>query len=394
MDKVAVVGVGMTDVGIFPERKPMELALEAIVSAVRDAGIDKESIEAVSTTPVGYMVDHRKFLAQRMAEYLGIPTGSMVEVDCGGCSSILALRHLALEIEAGRIETGLVYSSHWELSTSQMREDHAEQKHLVRLANAVYGSYDSRFGVMSPVVYYAMCTQRYMFECGVQPEQIAELPVVLRHNASGNPHAMYRDPITVDDVLSSRVLSPPIHLLESCPLSHGAAAVVLASERRARELSRKPVLLTGYGEAHDASHFMPYYGDMSRFPAVERSGREAYRAAGTDPSRIDVAEVYGAFAGVELMCYEELGFFGRGEAPRAVSEGRTLIGGEVAINTSGGRLSLGHAAYATPLFEVFEITKQLRGEAGDRQVEGAKIGMVQAEHGMVNGSVVLLMEAV
>jgi acetyl-CoA C-acetyltransferase len=392
MKNVAVAGVGMTDVGVFPNAHPFDLGLQTILEALADSRLDKDEIGAIFCTKTGYMVDNYMFVHQRMAEYLQIPTKSIGEVDCGGASSLVALHHVASEIALGRIEAGLVFASHWEYSTKHMIEHFAEEQHILRLANGLYGSYDSRLGVVSPIAYYAMCQQRYMQECGVTPEQVALLPVVLRENAALNPHAMYKEPLTVDEVLNSPVLSPPIRLLESCPLAHGAAAVVLASEDRARQVSDNPVVITGFGEAHDDAHFIPASAEMSRFPAVRRSAEEAYSAAGTGPEDIDVAEVYGAFAGPELMCYEELGFFERGEAPTALEAGRTRAGGDLVINTSGGRLSLGHPAFATPLFEVFEITTQLRGEAGSRQVPDAKRGLVQAEHGMINGSVVLVME--
>lgn len=285
-----------------------------------------------------------------------------------------------------------MYSAHWELPPSRFRVEYADWQHVVRMANAVYGSYDSRFGVLSPLQYYAMCQQRWMLETGVTPEQVASLPVALRDNASKNPRAFYREPITVEEVLASPMLSPPIHRLESCPMSAGGAAVVLASEERARRVWDAVPVLTGYGEAHDDSHFMPSIGDMSHFPCVRRSATEAFAAAAVGPTDIDVAEVYGAFAGAELMCYEELGFFGRGEAPAVVESGRTRIAGDVPINTSGGRLSFGHPAFATALLEIFEVVTQLRGEAGERQVPDAGRGLVHAEHGMVNGSVVMIME--
>jgi acetyl-CoA acetyltransferase len=393
MRNVAIAGVGMTDVGIFEDVHPFELALSAILDAIADSRLEKREIGAVFATKTGYMVDNYMFVPQRMSEYLQIPTRVAGEVDCGGASALVALRHVALEIATGRIDAGLVFASHWELTPRYLMVHHAEVKHLVRVANGVYGSYDSRLGVLSPIPYYAMCQQRYMRECDVTLEQIAALPVVLRDFASNNPRAMHRKPITVEDVLSSTMLCPPIRLLDSCPLAHGAAAVVLASEEKARQVTGNAVVITGYGEAHDETHFMPYVADMSHFPAVERSAAEAYDTAGVRPADIQVAEVYGAFAGPELMCYEELGFFERGEAPAAVEAGRTRLGGEVVINTSGGRLSLGHPAFATPLLEVFEVVTQLRGGAGERQVPGAKLGLVQAEHGMVNGSVVLIMEA-
>lgn len=392
MRNVAVAGVGMTDVGLFPDSHPFDLGVQAILEALADSRLDRSEIGALFSTKTGYMVDNYMFVHQRIAEYLRIPTKSTAEVDCGGASSLVALRHVAAEIALGRIDAGLVFASHWEYSPDHMIRHFAEEQHILRLANGLYGSYDSRLGVISPIPYYAMCQQRYMHDCDVSPEQVASLPVVLRDFAAMNPHAMHKEALTVEEVMSSTVLCPPIRLLESSPLAHGAGAVVLASEEKARQVRDHPVVITGFGEAHDDTHFMPRVADMSRFPAVRSSADEAYSAAGAGPDGIDVAEVYGAFAGPELMCYEELGFFERGEAPGAVESGRTRIGGDVVINTSGGRLSLGHPALATPLFEVFEITTQLRGEAGPRQVPEAKRGLVQAEHGLVNGSVVLIME--
>lgn len=392
MRNVAIAGIGMTDIEPLQDQYPADLGIRAIVAAIEDSHLDKQEMQALFGTPTGYMADHHKFECQRIVEYLRIPMRSTGEFDCGGTSAMTALRHVALEIAAGRIDAGIVYAAHWELPPARLRVEHADWQHLVRMANAVYGSYDSRFGVLSPLHYYAMCQQRYMHETGADPEQIASLPVVLRDNASKNPRAFYRDPITVEDVLASPVLSPPIHLLESCPMSSAGAAVVLASEDRARQVRDQVPVITGYGEAHDDSHFMPSVGDMSHFPCVSRSSAEAFKAASLAPDQIDVAEVYGAFAGAELMCYEELGFFGRGEAPAAVESGRTRIGSETPINPSGGRLSLGHPAFATALLEIFEVVTQLRGQSDERQVDGATRGLVHAEHGMVNGSVVMILE--
>lgn len=392
MRNVAVAGIGMTDIGEYDYAYPADMAVQAIVAAIADSRLEKKEIQALFGTPTGYMVDHHRFECQRIAEYLRMPVLSTGEFDCGGTSAMTALRHVALEIAAGRIDAGLVYASHWELTPRRLRAEHADWQHVVRLANAVYGSHDSRFGVLSPLQYYAMCQQRWMFETGVTAEQVAWLPVVLRDNACMNPRAFYREPITVEDVLASPVLSPPIRRLEACPMSAGAAAVVLASEERARQVRDAVPVVTGYGEAHDDSHFMPAIGDMSHFPCVSRSASEAFATAGLRPADMDVAEVYGAFAGAELMCYEEIGFFDRGEAPEAVRSGRTRPGGETPINTSGGRLSLGHPAFATVLLEVFEVVTQLRGDAEGRQVEDARRGLIHAEHGMVNGSAVMILE--
>jgi acetyl-CoA acetyltransferase len=258
--------------------------------------------------------------------------------------------------------------------------------------NRFFSSYDARYGVISVAPYYAMYTQRYMYEFDISPREIARLPTVLRENAMKNPYAQYRDPITVEDVLNSRIVCPPIHLLESAPLSDGAAAIVLASKEKAEELGHEPILITSLGEFHDASSFMPVIQDFTTFESVQKSAEEAFKAANIKPQDVDVAEVYGPFAGVELMIYEDLGFFKKGEAPGAVEEGKTEIEGEIPLNTSGGRLSLGHPWYVTPLLEVIEIVLQLRGQAGERQVPDARIGLVQCEHGAVNGSMVMILE--
>jgi len=232
-----------------------------------------------------------------------------------------------------------------------------------------------------------------MLEYGVREEEIAHVPVVLRRNAASNPLAQFRDPISVEDVLASRVVSPPVHLLECCPMSEAGAAVVLASEDAARRLGRDAVWITGMGEWHDASHFTPARGRIDRFPAVERSAAQALASAGIGPGDVDVAEVYGVFAATELITYEAIGFFPEGRAARAVVGGATGPGERPAINPSGGRLSLGHPPTVTPILETIEVASQLAGRAGPRQVRPARIGLVQAEHGMENGSIVFVLEA-
>jgi acetyl-CoA acyltransferase len=237
-----------------------------------------------------------------------------------------------------------------------------------------------------------MATQRYMLEHGVKPEEIAALPVALRRSAAGNPFAQFRDPITVDDVLASRVVSPPIHLLECCPMSEGGGAIVLASETAAGRLGRDAVWITGMGEWHEPTHFTPASGRIDRFPAVARSAAEAYARAGIGPADVDVAEVYGAFAATELITYEEMGFFGEGVAAKAVAEGAAGAAARPRLNPSGGRLSLGHPPTVTPILEAIEVAAQLAGRAGARQATPARTGVVQAEHGMDNGSLVFVLE--
>jgi acetyl-CoA acetyltransferase len=245
---------------------------------------------------------------------------------------------------------------------------------------------------MTAVPCYALSAQRYMHEHSIAPEQVAELPVRLRAKAMLNPRAELREPITVADVLASRMVSPPIHKLEAPPWSDGAACVLVASEQWARKRSLDPVSLTGWGEAHDSSNFVTFEAGLTAFPWVRDSATRALAQAGRSLDELDVAEVYGAFAPAELMTYEAMGLFGPGEAPAAVAHGDTAPGGRIPINTSGGRLSLGHPPQATPLLELQEVCEQLTGEAEGRQVTDAAVGLVQAEHGAMNGSAVAILE--
>jgi acetyl-CoA acetyltransferase len=232
-----------------------------------------------------------------------------------------------------------------------------------------------------------------MHEHDVGPAEVAELPVRLRAHAALNERAEHREPITVADVLASRVVSPPIHKLEAPPWSDGAACVLVASEEWTRRRNREAIALTGWGEAHDSSNFVALGPGLTQLPWMSQALEEALARAGRTLEDIDVAEIYGAFAASELLTYEQMGLFGPGEAPAAVARGETSLGGRLPVNTSGGRLSLGHPPQATPLLEVQEIFEQLTGRAGERQVVGARAGLVQAEHGVMNGSVVAVLEA-
>ena len=317
----------------YGERTAGELSLGAIRSALADAGLTPRDVDGLYTTQIGWFALQEKFLSQRMAETLAIETRAQMEVECGGASS--------------------------------------------------------PYGVVAVIVLYAMSAQAYAAEHGLTPEDLAGVAVTLRRHAQPNPLAFLRTPITLGDVLASRVVSPPLRFLECAPWADGAAAVVLVGDDRAGE---RAVRVAGIGEAHDATSFAPLTGDVSRFPNAARAAADAYARAGVGPGELDVAEVYGAFGATELQLYEELGLAGPGEAPRAVAAGRTTYGGDLVVNPSGGRLSLGHPPYATPLYETVEIVSQLRGEAGERQVPSARLGLVHAEHGMVNGSGVAILE--
>jgi benzoylsuccinyl-CoA thiolase BbsB subunit len=368
----------------YGEQTAHQLSLTAIRAALKDAALKPADVDGLYTTQVGWFAVQEKFLAQRMAETLGIRARAQMEVECGGASSLVALRAAVADVAAGRVENALVWAADVEIPTKRMDPE----KHLpiVTQGRTWYGPYVSAYGVVAVVALYAMSAQAYMHRHGVSAEAVAALPVTLRKHAKNNPLAFLRDEITLDDVLSSRMVSPPLHFLECAPWADGAAAVVVSSDDEG-------VMVRAFGEAHDPTSFAPLTGDVARYESAARAAVDAYDAAGITAADIDVAEVYGAFAVTELQLYEELGFAEPGQAAEKVAAGRTTYGGDVVINPSGGRLSLGHPPYVTPLYEVIEVVEQLRGRAGDRQVKNPRWGLAHAEHGMVNGSVVAIFES-
>jgi acetyl-CoA acetyltransferase len=385
---VRIAGVGAVECRRWHgERSAHELALDAIRSALADAGIAARDVDGLYTTQIGWFAIQEKFLAQRMAETLAISTRAQLEAECGGASSLVALRVAAADVSSGRVDVALVWAADVEIPVKLF--DPSRHVHLIEQARSFYGPYVRPYGVVGAVPLYAMSAQAYMHTHGVTPEQAAAVSVLLRSHAKDNPLAYLRDPITAGDVLGSRIVSPPLHFLECAPWADGAAAVVLVNESRVGE---RGVRIRSFGEAHDPSSFAPLEGPIERFPNAGRAAADAYERAGVSPGDLDVAEVYGPFSVEELQLYEELGFAGPGEAARLVIDGITTYGGDLVVNPSGGRLSFGHPPYATPLYETVEIVTQLRGEAGPRQVDGARLGLVHAEHGMVNGSLVVILE--
>jgi acetyl-CoA acetyltransferase len=258
--------------------------------------------------------------------------------------------------------------------------------------NSIYGPWLAPYGVVAALPLYALSAQRYMHLHGITPEAVAELPVRLRKNAARNPRAELREAITVEDVLGSRVVCPPIHKLEAAPWSDGGAAVLVCSSELARSRRLSGAALTGWGEQHDDANFIPFGKELSAFPWIGAATDQALARASRARQELDVAEIYGAFAPAEYMTYEAMGLFGPGEAPAAVARGETAPDGALPINPSGGRIAMGHPPQATPLLEVGEIFEQLTGTAGERQIPGAAIGLVQAEHGMMNGAAVAVLE--
>jgi acetyl-CoA acetyltransferase len=243
--------------------------------------------------------------------------------------------------------------------------------------------FEGEFG-FTPPAFFALVAEAYMRRTGATRETFAQVAVKNRAHARFNAYAQYRDPVTVEQVLSSKTIAGPLTLLSCCPTGDGAAAAVLVSARAARRLGGGRFvrvlgtgLQSGFGDPTATGHF-----EVDRTTA-----RCAYEQAGVSPADIDVAEVHDAFTATEVMHYEDLLLCPPGEGPKYVAEGLTAMGGTIPVSTSGGLLSKGHPLGATGIAQVHEIVTQLRGEAGPRQVPDARVGLTHCAGGFLGGDV-------
>ena len=232
-ERPVIVSCGSTAIGRHPGRTPSELGIEALDRALERVSLDPGELEGLFLVPHGYARVQAPIRPQRVAEELGLQLSALVEVECGGTSSMLAFKAACQEIATGRIELAAVIGAQAERDLFASGMDEGDLDRIGQLASMV-GPYVAPYGVFMAVPCYALSAQRYMHEQGVEPAAVAELPVRLRAHAALNPRAEHRDPITVEDVLASRVVSPPIHKLEAPPWSDGAACVIVASAGWAR----------------------------------------------------------------------------------------------------------------------------------------------------------------
>jgi acetyl-CoA acetyltransferase len=235
---------------------------------------------------------------------------------------------------------------------------------------------------------YAMAARRHMHQYGTTSEQLAEIAVVTRRHAALNPRAMYRESITIQDVLNSRMIADPLHLLDCCVVTDGGGAVLVTTEERARDLKQKPVFLLGSSESHSHTNIsqMP---DLTTTTAAV-TGPRAFAEADIRPTDVDMAMIYDSFTITVLILLEDLGFCKKGEGGAFVQNGRIALGGELPINTDGGGLSSNHPGMRG-IFLMIEATRQLRGQCGPRQVEGAKIAVAHGSGGFLSSQVTTIL---
>lgn len=365
MSRVGIVGIGHTAFGRRTDASVQELAAEAFRAALADAGLERDAIDASVIAAVPEYHKQRS-LAGVVQEYLGLlpkPTW-LTEVACASGSA--AIRTGWLEIMAGVHEVVAVIGCQkmTEISTAEV---------LALMGRVGEVQWESSFGTTFPG-YYAMFARRHMHEFGTTRAQLTSVAVKNHHYGAMNPVAMFRREVTAAKAEASEPVASPFNVFDCCANADGAACVILASESRARALKRPVVWLTGMGAA-TASMSVLQRPSLTGLPSARAAAEQAYAMAGVDAKRVRVADVHDCFTIAEVMAYEDLGFCAPGEGGRFVEEKRSWIGGDTPVNVDGGLKAKGHPIGATGVSMTCEIVKQLRGEAGERQVPGADIGL-------------------
>ncbi|MCY3857348.1 MAG: thiolase [Gammaproteobacteria bacterium] len=361
---VAVVGASeTTELGRIPHLSQMQLHADGAFNALADAGLSVSDIDGIATAGAS-PVD--------LTHYLGLEPHWIDGTSVGGCSFLIHVRHAVAAIEAGYCETVLI--THGESGRSGIGRGGGGGG-----AASFASQFEVPYGPMGPTTLFGIGVLRYMKQYGMTHEQLASVAVAQREWAGMNPRAMYRDPITVEDVLASRVIAYPFHLLECCLVTDGGGALILTAADRAKDFPQPPVYILGTGESVE-SPMISQMADLTSSRNFRIAGGDAMKAAGVTHGDVDHLMVYDAFAHLPIFGLEDLGFVERGEAGPFIEEGNTRPGGRLPLNTNGGGLSYTHTGMYG-MFALQESVRQVRGQA-PAQVDGVNVSVCLGVGGM------------
>lgn len=369
--KFAIAGVATFGCGEAPGYTDMELLAQAARLAVADAGLTMKDIDGLCTASASSTM-----WSMPVVEYLGIRPRFVDATMIGGSSFIAHLMPAMQALESGQCDAVLVAYGSAQRTSTLSRKEIGKARLLMDPQ-----PYEHPYQPMLPMSAYALAASRHMHEFGTTRRQLAQVAVSARQWARKNADAFMRDPLTVDDVLNSRMVSDPLTVRDACLVTDGGGAYVLVRADRARDLPQPPVYVLGQGTAV-WNRQISSMADLT-VTAATQSGRDAYAMAGMGPKDIDVAELYDAFTINTLLFLEDLGFCAKGEAGAFVEEGNISPGGSLPVNTNGGGLSWGHPGMYG-IFAAIEGVRQLRGNAGDSQVAGAQTAIVHGNGGTLS----------
>ena len=368
MREVAIIGVGSTLFGKLPEKLPYELGAEAARAAIEDAGIRQRDLQfAYCANLYGGMV-----IGQAIMGEIGVTDIELTNVENACAGGTTALRKAWWDIASGLYDTGLVVGVE-SISTSPIAG---------KLIPPAKGDITGELG-MNMVAKFALTQRRYMDTYNISLEQIAQVSVKNHRNGCLNPYSQYRKELTIEEIINSRPICEPITLLQCCPASDGAAAAILVSGDMAKNYNSTPITIAA--SVLRSGDYSFRWQDITFSDMTYKCVNDAYEMASLGPADIDVCELHDAFAVNELMHYVELGFCDKGEEVRLLEDGITEIGGKLPVNTSGGLLSKGHPVSASGVAQIAELVWQLRGQAGERQVANARVGLAHVIGGEVTG---------
>lgn len=368
----AIVGASTFGIGKCPGVSSVDMAAKAALLALADAGIALSEVDALYTS-----APNEALGGLELAEYLGIVPKV---TDCnrtGGSAFEVYVQQAALALEAGLIDCALIAYGANPASNPPPGVGMTRQS-----------PWEAPYKPLAPISSYALAASRHMHLYGTTREQMAEVAVAARQWAQRNPEAAVRDPLTVEDVLKARMLSDPITVRDCCLYNDGAAAIVMVRSDRAKDCAQPPVHVLG--AAHAVTH-----REISSMPdltvtGAAISGGQAFAQAGVKPADMDVVMLYDAFTITPILFLEDLGFCPKGEGGRFVSGGHIAPGGGLAVNTNGGGLSCVHPGMYG-LFLLVEATRQLRGEAGERQVKDARLALAHGNGGVLSSQATVIL---
>lgn len=372
--KTAIVGAATFGQGKAPGYEASDLAAIASSMALEDAGLTLADVDGLffchPTDTMGGL---------SFAQYLGIQPKVTDNNRTGGSAFQTYVEHAAYLLDAGAIDCALIaYGSNQATATGK----------LVSTVQPM--RYEAPYKPLNPVSSYALAAARYMHQYGATREQLGAVAVAARQWAQLNPEAYKRDPLTLEDYLGSRMVSDPLSVLDCCLVTDGAAAVVMTRADRARDLKKAPVQVLG--AAAETHHREIGWLDDLTVTAAARSGQRAYARAGVGPADMDVVQLYDAFTINTILFLEDLGFCPKGEGARFVQDGRIAPGGALPVNTNGGGLSCCHPGMYG-LFPIVEAVRQLRDEAGDRQIAGARHAIAHGNGGVLSSQATVILSA-
>jgi acetyl-CoA C-acetyltransferase/acetyl-CoA acyltransferase len=369
MRQVAAVGVGMTKFGVS-DKTSVEMFAQAALEAIDDAKIKTKDIQSLFLGNVfGGFEEGQAVMAPFSAAYIGLPHIPATRFEGACASGAIAVRDAIMWVASGYYDVVIAGGTE---RCSTMGTS---------FATRVFGMgsdshYEWPMGITFPGVFALIAhlySSKYNIPLPTLKEQMARVAVKNHDFGSRNPLGHLPKKINIEDVLNSMMIADPLQLYDCCPFSDGAAAIVIASYDTAKKITDKPVKVIGFGLGSNGS--ITHQKDITVIEAREKSAKEAYAMAGITPDDIDICELHDCFTIAEIVATEALGFFPYGEGSKAVEKGLTGPEGKVVVNPSGGLKSKGHPIGATGAAQAYEIVKQLRGECGERQIDGATTGM-------------------